>query len=45
MQLNIYKKIKIILIKGNILDKYKIRNRWYRIESCEKMLIRINYKW
>jgi hypothetical protein len=45
MKLNIYKKINIKLIRGITLDYYKIKNRWYRIESCENMLVRFNYRW
>ena len=45
MQQNIYKKIYIKLIKWITPDKCKIKNRWYRIESCENMLVRFNYKW
>ena len=45
MQLNIYNKIYIKLIKWNTPDKYRIKNRWYRMESSENMLVRFNYKW
>ncbi len=44
MQLNIHKKIYIKLIKGITPDKYKLKNRCYRIESYENMLVRFNYK-